>query len=198
MKTTAKTIITAVLMAALAIAYGCAGGKTETGTEGASAPVVDIVFKDFGTVTVKLDREAAPITVDNFLKLADGGFYDGLTIHRISAGFVIQGGDPEGTGMGGSDENIKGEFASNGWDKNTISHKRGVISMARNMMSMDSASSQFFIVLQDAVSLDGDYAAFGEVTAGMDVVDEIGAVETVSGTETPSRPVIIESVKARQ
>jgi peptidyl-prolyl cis-trans isomerase B (cyclophilin B) len=196
----AKTIITAALLAALALASGCAGGKTGTdaapGT--ASAPVVDIVFKDFGTVTVRLDREAAPITVDNFLKLADDGFYDGLTIHRVAAGFVIQGGDPEGTGMGGADEDIKGEFASNGWDKNTISHKRGTISMARNMISADSASSQFFIVLQDAVSLDGDYAAFGEVTEGMDVVDKIGAVETVMGTETPADPVIIESVKARR
>jgi peptidyl-prolyl cis-trans isomerase B (cyclophilin B) len=202
-----KTKFTSVLLAALliiAVAAGCAGGSTnenapsgggEDATQQATVPTVDITFKDRGTVTVELDRDAAPITVDNFLKLANDGFYDGLTIHRISPGFVIQGGDPEGTGAGGSDENIYGEFAANGWDKNTISHKRGVISMARNNLSMDSASSQFFIVLEDSEFLDENYAAFGEVTQGMEIVDEIGALPT--DYESPLESVIIESVKVR-
>ncbi len=131
----------------------------------------DIVIENYGTVTVKLDKDAAPITVDNFVKLAKSGFYDGLTFHRIMEGFMMQGGDPTGTGGGSSGSPIKGEFAVNGWD-NPISHKRGVISMARRN-AYDSASCQFFIVHEDSTSLDGKYAAFGYVTEGMDIVDEI-------------------------
>ena len=131
----------------------------------------------------ELYPEAAPITVKNFEKLVSEGFYDGLIFHRVINGFMIQGGDPEGTGMGGSKEKIKGEFASNGV-KNDLKHTRGVISMARSMMK-DSASSQFFIMHQDAPHLDGDYAAFGKVVEGMDVVDEIAECETGWG----DRPV---------
>lgn len=115
---------------------------------------------------------AAPITVTNFVNLAKKGFYNGLTFHRIMSGFMIQGGDPNGDGTGGSEETIKGEFKSNGIE-NTMSHKRGVISMARTQNDPDSASSQFFIVQADSDFLDGDYAAFGKVTAGMDIVDKI-------------------------
>lgn len=129
-------------------------------------------MQDYGTIAVELDGDAAPITVDNFLKLAKEGFYDGLTFHRIIDGFMIQGGDPEGTGMGGSDETIKGEFSANGVENN-LSHTRGAISMARNSVSMDSASSQFFIVQSDSTYLDGQYACFGYVTSGMDIVDQI-------------------------
>ena len=130
-----------------------------------------IDIQDYGTVTVKLDQSAAPITCANFVELAESGFYDGLTFHRIMDGFMIQGGDPEGNGTGGSEHEIVGEFSSNGWD-NPLSHKRGTISMARSN-DPNSASSQFFIVHEDSTFLDPDYAAFGTVTDGMDVVDAI-------------------------
>lgn len=132
---------------------------------------VKMEVEDYGTIELELDADMAPITVTNFIKLANDKFYDGLTFHRIMKGFMIQGGDPEGTGMGGSDENIKGEFKVNGVN-NTISHKRGVISMAR-AQAYDSASSQFFIVHEDSEFLDGNYAGFGHVTKGMEVVDKI-------------------------
>ena len=131
----------------------------------------DIVIRDYGTVTVKLDQSQAPITCENFVKLAQSGFYDGLTFHRIMDGFMMQGGDPNGNGSGGSGENIVGEFIKNGYE-NTLSHTRGTISMAR-AKAYDSASSQFFIVQEDSVSLDRLYAAFGVVTEGMDVVDAV-------------------------
>ena len=132
---------------------------------------VDMEIADYGTVTVQLDQSAAPITAANFVALAESGFYDGLTFHRIISGFMVQGGDPKGNGTGGSDTKIKGEFAANGWD-NPIKHARGVISMARSK-AYDSASSQFFIMHADAPHLDGGYAAFGYVTEGMEVVDAV-------------------------
>ena len=131
--------------------------------------IAKIEVKDYGTITLKLDGKTAPITVQNFVDLAKSGFYDGLTFHRIIEGFMIQGGDPNGNGTGGSDKTIKGEFKDNGV-KNNIKHKRGVISMARSS-DYDSASSQFFIMQEDNDSLDGQYAAFGHVTKGMKVVD---------------------------
>ena len=131
----------------------------------------EIVVKDYGTIKLELDADTAPITVTNFVNLANDGFYNGLTFHRIIDGFMIQGGDPLGNGTGGSDTNIKGEFEQNGV-KNDISHVRGVISMARSQDN-DSASSQFFIVQADSTYLDGQYAAFGHVTEGMEVVDSI-------------------------
>lgn len=132
---------------------------------------VEIEIEDYGMVTLELDADIAPITVTNFINLAKEGFYDGLTFHRIISGFMIQGGDPEGTGNGGSSEKIKGEFSANG-HKNDISHVRGVISMAR-ATTYNSASSQFFIVHKDSTFLDGKYAAFGHVTSGIEVVDKI-------------------------
>ncbi|MBP3919307.1 MAG: peptidylprolyl isomerase [Clostridia bacterium] len=138
--------------------------------------MVQIEMADGGIIKIELDPTAAPITCENFTKLVSEGFYDGLIFHRVISGFMIQGGDPTGTGMGGSDNTIKGEFAVNGV-KNPLSHKRGVISMARSQR-YDSASSQFFICHADADFLDGQYAAFGHVTEGMDVVDRIASVAT--------------------
>ena len=132
----------------------------------------EIVIAEYGKLELELDADVAPITVTNFVNLVKKGFYNGLTFHRIMSGFMIQGGDPNGDGTGGSEETIKGEFKSNGVE-NTMSHKRGVISMARTQNDPDSASSQFFIVQADSDFLDGDYAAFGKVTAGMDIVDKI-------------------------
>ena len=134
---------------------------------------VEMDIQDYGTITLELDGTAAPLTTANFVKLAQEGFYDGLTFHRVAPGFVIQGGDPQGTGYGGSEESIKGEFKENNVD-NPLSHTRGAISMARSQ-DYNSASSQFFIVHDDSAApmLDGKYAAFGYVTEGMEVVDAI-------------------------
>ena len=137
----------------------------------ASGPIVEIDIEDYGKIKLQLNPAEAPKTVENFMSLVKSGFYDGLTFHRIISGFMIQGGDPLGNGTGGSDKEIEGEFESNG-HKNNISHKRGVISMARSM-DPNSASSQFFIVHQDSTFLDGEYAGFGEVIEGIEVVDAI-------------------------
>ncbi|MBR4950510.1 MAG: peptidylprolyl isomerase [Clostridia bacterium] len=131
-----------------------------------------IGIEEYGAITIKLDQSQAPITVQNFVDLATSGFYNGLTFHRIMEGFMMQGGDPNGNGTGGSNKNIVGEFKANGYN-NTISHVRGVISMARAGYSYDSASSQFFIMHEDYTGLDGQYAAFGYVTVGMNVVDKV-------------------------
>ena len=159
----------------------------------------DIEIQDYGTITVQLDQASAPITTANFVSLAESGFYDGLTFHRIIEGFMMQGGDPEGNGTGGSDENIVGEFTANGYD-NTLSHTRGAISMARSS-DYDSASSQFFIVHEDSsASLDGQYAVFGYVTEGMDVVDVVceSAEPTDSnGTITAEEQPVITSITIR-
>lgn len=158
--------------------------------------MVEINIKDYGTIKVALDEESAPITVENFLKLVEDGFYDGLTFHRIMDGFMMQGGDPTGTGMGGSEETIKGEFSENGVE-NPLSHTRGAISMARSQMP-DSASSQFFIVQSDSTFLDGKYAAFGYVTEGIEIVDQIckdAVVQDNNGTVFPEDQPIIESIK---
>lgn len=153
---------------------------------------VAITVKDYGTMVVELYPDIAPITVANFKKLVKDGFYDGLTFHRIIKGFMIQGGDPLGNGKGGSDENIKGEFAQNGV-ANTLSHTRGVISMARSAQ-YNSASSQFFICHADAKYLDGQYAAFGKLVSGYDVLDAIAAVST-NASDKPLTAVVIESMK---
>ena len=155
-----------------------------------------ITVKDYGTIDIELDGDVAPISVQNFIDLANDGFYDGLTFHRIITGFMMQGGDPTGTGMGGSEDNIKGEFSANGV-KNDLSHTRGAVSMARSS-DYDSASSQFFIVQQDSTYLDGQYACFGYVTNGMDVVDAIcddTPVTDDNGTVEAANQPVIESVK---
>lgn len=154
---------------------------------------IKITMDNGGEIYLELYPEYAPETVANFVSLVKDGFYNGLTFHRIIRGFMIQGGDPEGTGFGGSDKTIKGEFASNGFAQNTLSHERGVISMARSQMP-NSASSQFFIVHEDSTFLDGDYAAFGVVTEGMDTVDEIANVAT-GYNDKPITPVVIEKME---
>ena len=206
-----KKIIAILLILTLVFSFaGCS--KEEVPSQSDSRTYV-------GTITVALDSEAAPITVQNFIDLAKDGFYNGLTFHRIMKGFMMQGGDPKGDGTGGSKTQIKGEFLANGVN-NTLSHKRGVISMARSgsvyeqylaagyklsdlpeeaasdiERAMNSASSQFFIMHQDAPHLDGNYAAFGQVTQGMDIVDAIceNAVNTDNNGSVPEnkRPYIM-------
>lgn len=153
---------------------------------------VEIKIKKYGTISVELDADVAPISVTNFVNLAKDGFYDGLTFHRIISGFMIQGGDPSGNGTGGSEQTIKGEFSANGVENN-LKHVRGTISMAR-AQDYDSASSQFFIMHQDADSLDGQYAAFGTVTDGMEIVDKIcedtPVVDDNGTVEAGEQPVI--------
>jgi peptidyl-prolyl cis-trans isomerase B (cyclophilin B) len=153
--------------------------------------VIDI--ENYGQITLELYPELAPVTVENFVKLVNDGFYNGLTFHRIIDGFMMQGGDPNGDGSGGSTDTIKGEFKNNGVE-NILSHVRGVVSMARSGDSMDSASSQFFIVQSDSTFLDGDYAGFGRVTEGMDIVDKICKevpVTDENGTvQEGSKPII--------
>ena len=156
---------------------------------------VTIDVQDYGTISLELDADTAPISVTNFINLANEGFYDGLTFHRVISGFMIQGGDPNGNGTGGSEKTIKGEFSANGIE-NDISHVRGVISMAR-ANDPDSGSSQFFIVHEDSTFLDGQYAAFGHVTDGMDVVDaicEAVPVQDNNGTVAAADQPVITAV----
>ena len=152
-------------------------------------PIVTIEMEDGGVIRLELYPDIAPITVDNFVSLVKKGFYDGLIFHRVISGFMIQGGDPKGTGMGGPGYTIKGEFKANGV-VNNIRHERGVISMARSMMP-DSAGSQFFIMHADAPHLDGQYAAFGRVIEGIEEVDKIAAARTSRG----DRPVNDQRMK---
>ena len=186
MKTMKKNLFVFLTLAAVLLLCACgktqpaettAAQETPAATSGGdSSPSqqlrhAEITVRDYGTIKLELDASVAPITVENFVKLAQSGFYDGLTFHRIMDGFMIQGGDPDGNGTGGSDEKIKGEFSKNGVP-NPISHVKGVISMARSN-DPDSASSQFFITVADSTFLDGSYAAFGRVTEGMEVAEKI-------------------------
>jgi len=155
-------------------------------------PIATITMKDGGVMKLELYPDVAPNTVKNFISLANSGFYDGLTFHRIIAGFMIQGGDPDGMGSGGPGYSIKGEFASNGF-KNDLKHVRGVISMARTMVP-DSAGSQFFIMHADAPHLDGEYAAFGMLLEGFDVLDKIASVQT-NPYDMPVAPVVIDTIR---
>lgn len=186
-----KKVCAAALCVLLAVLCMTGCGK-KVGTHHA-----EITVKDYGVISVELDGDTAPITVQNFMDLANAGFYDGLTFHRIISGFMIQGGDPNHNGTGGSENTIKGEFSANGVE-NKISHTRGTISMARNSVSMDSASSQFFIMHEDGVYLDGQYAGFGHVTSGMEIVDQIckdAIVVDGNGTVEYENQPVIESVK---
>ena len=160
--------------------YGCAKNEKSAGIGKYNAV---ITVENYGEILLELDGDMAPITTANFIKLAKNGFYDGLTFHRIIEGFMIQGGDPNGDGTGGSNEKIIGEFDANGIE-NTISHTRGVISMGRLSNDYNSASSQFFIVHKDSPHLDGDYAAFGRVTKGIEIVDKIAENVIVADIES--------------
>ncbi len=166
-----------ILFVSLILLAGC-GENTQN-------PIVTMEIEDYSTITIELYPDMAPNTVANFVNLIEEGFYDGLTFHRSVPGFVLQGGDPNGDGTGGPGYTIKGEFSSNGYTQNTLSHIRGVISMARSRDN-DSAGSQFFIVLDDSAtySLDGLYAGFGRVTEGMDIIDEIVANEEIADDTT--------------
>ena len=164
----------------------------KTGGEIKGNVMIQIEMENGGIIKLELYPDVAPITVENFVNLVNDNFYDGLIFHRVINGFMIQGGDPTGTGGGGSGKNIKGEFASNGV-QNDLSHVRGVISMAR-APKYDSASSQFFIVQADSTYLDGNYAAFGRVTEGMEVVDEIASVAT-DRNDRPLEDVVIKSIR---
>ena len=198
-----RAFLALALMASLLLG-GCGGNTTQeqagqeqqSAAEGIGTHHAEITIEGMGTIAVELDGDAAPITVQNFMDLAESGFYDGLTFHRIINGFMMQGGDPNGDGTGGSEQTITGEFSENGV-ANDLSHTRGAISMAR-ANDPDSASSQLFIVHQDSTYLDGQYACFGYVTDGMDIVDEIcenTPVEDGNGTVLPENQPVIESVK---
>mgnify|MGYP001509216619 FL=1 len=194
-KRTAAILLSAVLCLSFA---SCGKKEAETTDDTSSGYGIHhavITVENYGEIKLELDGDTAPITTENFINLAKSGFYDGLTFHRIISGFMIQGGDPKGNGTGGSDKTIKGEFSNNGV-KNNISHKRGVISMARSQ-DMNSASSQFFIMHKDADYLDGSYAAFGHVTEGMDVVDKLAEntpVADSNGTVLPDNQPVIKSI----
>ncbi len=215
MKKTLKIVLSALMVFCMGIALaGCSSAQdketkdtsTENKTEdtgfkqtesqpGGKKYQAVVKVKDYGDIVFEMDEGIAPLTVENFVNLANSGFYDGLTFHRIMDGFMIQGGDPNGNGTGGSDQKIKGEFASNGYS-NSLSHVRGTVSMARSAVP-DSASSQFFIVQDDSTFLDGDYAAFGTVTEGMDVVDAIAKAAKPTdnnGSIAPDEQPVIESV----
>ena len=171
--------------------------KIEEGNTEMQKINVEMKIEEYGVIKLELYPEIAPITVENFVNLVEDGFYDGVTFHRIIANFMIQGGDPDGDGMGGSDKTIKGEFAANGVENN-LSHERGIISMARTM-DPNSASSQFFIMHQDSKHLDGSYAAFGKVTSGIEVVDKIATAdlaEDSNGTVSRKKQPKIEYVKS--
>ena len=199
-KRTAIVMIIIGAVVALAIIAGILIQSCQDSKKAKSHVFADIKIRDYGTITVELDPSEAPVTVENFVKLAEAGFYNGVTFHRIMKDFMMQGGDPTGTGGGGSGENIIGEFAANG-HVNNLSHTRGAISMARNSYSMDSASSQFFIVQKDSPHLDGQYACFGYVTEGMDVVDAVcNEAQPIdnNGTIAADQQPVIESVEIRR
>ena len=202
-----------MLIASMIMMAGCGSNDSDAGEQAAeqeqaveeaaeekAEPIgihhAEIEIADYGTIKLELDGDAAPVTVQNFMDLANSGFYDGLTFHRIMDGFMIQGGDPQGNGTGGSDKNIKGEFAVNGVE-NDISHVKGVISMAR-AQDPDSASSQFFITVADSTFLDGQYAGFGHVTEGQDVADKIAADAQPlddNGTIAPEDQPVITTIR---
>lgn len=182
---------------------GCSSGKTTEKTKKTKTLKgnyqVEINVKDYGTIYAEIDADTAPITVTNFVNLCKKHFYDGLTFHRIIKDFMIQGGDPNGDGTGGSDETIKGEFSDNGVE-NPLKHTRGALSMARSQDN-DSASSQFFIVQKTASYLDGQYAVFGYVYEGMDIVDKICddvQVEDSNGTVAKENQPVIESIRCQK
>lgn len=187
-----KTILLFVTAMAMLMIVACGDDKTTESKEQTDNtnyandvtenPIVTITMENDKKIVIELEPKTAPNTVANFISLVEDGFYDGLIFHRVIPGFMVQGGDPDGTGMGGPDYSINGEFSSNDFE-NTLTHERGVLSMARTQ-DPNSAGSQFFIMTESATHLDGDYAAFGQVIEGMDVIDEIVAVER-DGSDKP-------------
>ncbi len=195
MKKSFKKIISIALSITVLSFTGCSSKKEITNEERIppkELPIATIEVDGYGTIEAELYPHIAPNTVNNFISLANSGFYDGLTFHRIVNNFVIQGGDPEGTGMGGPGYSILGEFNSNNF-KNDLKHTEGVLSMARSQ-NKDSAGSQFFIVTGEASNLDGDYAGFGKVIKGMDIVKKIENVD-VGINDNPMEKIVIKSIK---
>ncbi len=188
-----KGFLASLLAGAMAL-VGCSQGEVndEVRTPPEELPVAIIVIKDYGTVEAELYPHIAPNTVNNFISLANSGFYDGLTFHRVIKDFMVQGGDPNGNGTGGPGYSIKGEFTKNKF-KNDLKHTEGVLSMARSQ-SKNSAGSQFFIMTKEASHLDGQYAGFGKVTSGIDIVHKIENVKT-GNSDKPEKDIIIESIK---
>lgn len=190
-----KGFLSVLLIGALAL-VGCSNKTNqdmdeETRTPPEQLPIATIIIDGFGTIEAELYPHIAPNTVNNFISLANNGFYDNLIFHRVIEGFMIQGGDPEGSGMGGPGYSIKGEFDNNKF-KNDLKHTAGVLSMARSQQK-DSAGSQFFIMAEDSPNLDGDYASFGKVISGMDIVKSIEKVET-GANDAPTNKVVIKSI----
>ena len=188
-----KGVLASFLAGAMAL-VGCSSNEIndEVRTPPKELPVATIVIKNYGTIEAELYPHIAPNTVNNFISLANSGFYDNLTFHRVIKNFMIQGGDPEGSGMGGPGYRIRGEFTKNKF-KNDLKHTEGVLSMARSQ-SKNSGGSQVFIMTKDSPHLDGSYASFGKVIKGMDIVHNIENTETLPG-DRPSEDVIIESIK---
>lgn len=198
-----KKALVWILVCVLSFSFLCSCGKKAeqpaVPTDG-THPQVRFTMESGETFTMELYPEYAPETVDNFVKLVKDGFYNGLTFHRVMQDFMAQGGDPEGTGSGGSGTTIHGEFAANGFTQNTLSHTRGVVSMARNSVDMNSASSQFFICYSDrCTQLDGDYAAFGKVIDGMETVDNFLKYKIVPNAygelSQPVVPIVIDKAE---
>lgn len=186
MKQINKYIIASfILITTVVFSIGCSKNDNKN-------PIAKINIKGYGTITAELYPEYAPNTVNNFVELSKKGFYDNLTFHRVVKDFVIQGGDPDGTGTGGPGYSIKGEFSNNGYKENSLSHTEGVLSMARSVEN-DSAGSQFFIVSGEATYLDGEYAGFGKVIEGMDIINDVENVDT-DDNDKPKKDIIIESI----
>ena len=189
MKRTFSVILSLTLILLCFSSCGAKGGLKGT-------HLVEMIIRDYCAGKVERDGDEAPLTVENFIDLCNKGFYDGLTFHRYVKDFVLQGGDPDGTGLGGCESSVEGEFSANGI-KNTIKHKRGVISMARNQFDYNSASSQFFICLRNSCStdLDGQYAAFGKITEGMEIIDKICESVPESDCIPADQQPVIETIK---
>lgn len=201
MKIVKKIILAATVCTAIIAAIGCTKNESSTevkeskddvSVENGDLPIATIVVKGYGTIKAELYPSKASNTVNNFISLANSGFYNGLTFHRIIDGFMIQGGDPDGNGTGGPGYSIVGEFSSNGYEENDLKHIDGVLSMAR-ARSNDSAGSQFFIMVGEFNNLDGQYAAFGKVISGLDIVKNISKVAT-DNNDKPKEAVVIESI----
>ncbi|MBC5625119.1 peptidylprolyl isomerase [Clostridium sp. NSJ-49] len=211
MKKIKKIMISALAIVMSVAMVGCGNSNVKTENNNSSdnsttqverpenLPIATIKVKDFGTIEAELYPDKAPNTVNNFIELANSGFYDGLTFHRVVEGFMNQGGDPKGDGTGGPGYSIKGEFSGNGYKANDLKHTTGVLSMAR-AQNPDSAGSQFFIMAADAPSLDGQYAAFGKVINGLDVVEAINKAEVEKNKatgekSTPVNTIVIEEIR---
>lgn len=211
MKKIKKIMISALAIVMSVAMVGCGNSNVKTENNNSSdnsttqverpenLPIATIKVKDFGTIEAELYPDKAPNTVNNFIELANSGFYDGLTFHRVVEGFMNQGGDPKGDGTGGPGYSIKGEFSGNGYKTNDLKHTTGVLSMAR-AQNPDSAGSQFFIMAADAPSLDGQYAAFGKVINGLDVVEAINKAEVEKNKatgekSTPVNTIVIEEIR---